>query len=107
MLHSVSAPAELVERALAAGFYIGFTGPITYKNADQTRRIAAAAPAGTDPCRDRWPVSDAGSAPWQAQRASIHPPDRRTARVGATSLPPRRSPKPQPPTPSACSGSRS
>lgn len=44
VLHSVSAPAELVERALAAGFYIGFTGPITYKNADQTRRIAAAAP---------------------------------------------------------------
>ncbi|MBK9122306.1 MAG: TatD family hydrolase [Chloroflexi bacterium] len=44
VLHSVSAPPELVERALAAGFYIGFTGPITYKNADQTRRIAADAP---------------------------------------------------------------
>jgi TatD DNase family protein len=44
VLHSVSAPPELVERALAAGFYIGFTGPITYRNADQTRRIAAAAP---------------------------------------------------------------
>lgn len=44
VLHSVSAPPELVERAISAGFYIGFTGPITYKNADQTRRIAADAP---------------------------------------------------------------
>lgn len=44
VLHSVSAPPDLVERALAAGFFIGFTGPITYKNADVTRRIAADAP---------------------------------------------------------------
>ena len=32
------------ERAMAAGFYLGFTGPITYKNADQTRRIAGEMP---------------------------------------------------------------
>jgi TatD DNase family protein len=44
VLHSFSAPQEIADRALAAGFYLGFTGPITYKNADLLRRTAAAIP---------------------------------------------------------------
>lgn len=44
VLHSFSAPPDIAERALAAGFYLGFTGPLTYKNADELRSIAAAAP---------------------------------------------------------------
>jgi len=44
VLHSVSAPFDLAMRAIEAGFYLGFTGPITYKNADDTRKIAAAVP---------------------------------------------------------------
>lgn len=44
VLHSFSAPAEIAERALAIGFYLGFTGPITYKNADSLRHIAATVP---------------------------------------------------------------
>ncbi len=44
VLHSFSAPASIAERALAAGFYLGFTGPITFKNADDLRRVAAQAP---------------------------------------------------------------
>lgn len=44
VLHSFSAPQSIAERALAAGFYLGFTGPITYKNADELRHIAAAVP---------------------------------------------------------------
>lgn len=44
VLHSFSAPVSIAERALAAGFYLGFTGPITYKNADDLRRIAANVP---------------------------------------------------------------
>lgn len=44
VLHSFSAPASIAERALASGFYLGFTGPITYKNADDLRRIAARVP---------------------------------------------------------------
>lgn len=44
VLHSFSAPQEVADRALAAGFYIGFTGPITFKKADDLRRVAAAIP---------------------------------------------------------------
>ncbi len=44
VLHSFSGPAEIAERALACGFYLGFTGPITYKNADSLRHIAAQVP---------------------------------------------------------------
>jgi len=44
VLHSFSAPPEIAEQALNIGFYLGFTGPITYKNADQLRRIAAQVP---------------------------------------------------------------
>lgn len=44
VMHSFSATAEIAERALEAGFYLGFTGPITFKNADNLRRIAATVP---------------------------------------------------------------
>jgi TatD DNase family protein len=44
VLHSFSAPPSIAERALATGFYLGFTGPITYKNADELRHIAATVP---------------------------------------------------------------
>lgn len=44
VLHSFSAPPEIAERALAAGFYLGFTGPITFKKADELRAIAKTVP---------------------------------------------------------------
>ncbi|HRE47204.1 MAG TPA: TatD family hydrolase [Aggregatilineales bacterium] len=44
VLHSFSASWEIAEQALDLGFYLGFTGPVTFKNAEDTRRIAAAAP---------------------------------------------------------------
>ncbi len=44
VLHSFSAPEEIAERALVAGFYLGFTGPITFKNADDLRQIARTVP---------------------------------------------------------------
>lgn len=45
VLHSFSAPQSAAERGLALGFYLGFTGPVTFKNADDLRHIAARAPA--------------------------------------------------------------
>lgn len=44
VMHSFSAPESIAQRTLAAGFYLGFTGPITYKNADSLRHIAAQIP---------------------------------------------------------------
>jgi TatD DNase family protein len=44
VLHSFSAPHEVAERGLALGFYLGFTGPVTYKKADELRHIAARVP---------------------------------------------------------------
>jgi len=67
VLHSFSAPQEVADRGVALGFYLGFTGPVTFKNADDLRRIAAHVPVDrilveTDgpfltphPYRGRWP----------------------------------------------------
>lgn len=44
VLHSFSASIEIAHRALESGFYLGFTGPITFKKADDLRRIASQVP---------------------------------------------------------------
>jgi TatD DNase family protein len=44
VLHSFSAAPEFAERALASGFYLGFTGPITFKKAEGLRQVAANVP---------------------------------------------------------------
>lgn len=44
VLHSFSAPQAIADRALSLGFYLGFTGPVTFKNADDLRRVAARVP---------------------------------------------------------------
>lgn len=43
-LHSFAADWPTAEAALALGFYLGFTGPITYKNAEELRQIAGRVP---------------------------------------------------------------
>jgi len=44
VLHSFAADWATAEKALSLGFYLGFTGPLTYKKADELRAIAARAP---------------------------------------------------------------
>ncbi len=44
VIHSFSAPRAAAEKALALGFYLGFTGPLTFKNTDDLRAIAATVP---------------------------------------------------------------
>ncbi len=44
VLHSFSAPQAVADRVLAAGFYLGFTGPLTFKKSEDLRHIAAGLP---------------------------------------------------------------
>ena len=44
VLHSFSAPGEIADQGLELGFYLGFTGPVTFKKADDLRKIAARIP---------------------------------------------------------------
>ena len=44
VVHSFSGNQAETQRALEAGFYIGFTGPVTFKNAHELRRVVASVP---------------------------------------------------------------
>lgn len=44
VLHSFAASWQDAETALDLGFYIGFTGPVTYKKANDLRQVAARTP---------------------------------------------------------------
>ena len=44
VLHSFSASGEIAQRALELGFYLGFTGPVTFKKAEALRDVARSIP---------------------------------------------------------------
>lgn len=44
VLHSFSGDQEMAEKAIAAHFFIGFTGPVTFKNAPDLQEIAKRLP---------------------------------------------------------------
>lgn len=44
VLHSFSSTWDVAERALAMGYFLGFTGPVTYRNAAQLRDVIARMP---------------------------------------------------------------
>ncbi|NDJ84511.1 MAG: TatD family hydrolase [Chloroflexi bacterium] len=44
VMHSFSAPQHIADAALEMGFYLGFTGPVTFKKADSLRSVAARTP---------------------------------------------------------------
>ena len=44
VLHSFSASAAVASQALALGFYLGFTGPLTFRKAEALRNVAREVP---------------------------------------------------------------
>jgi TatD DNase family protein len=44
VLHSFSSSQDTADRALELGFYLGFTGPVTFKKADELRAIVNSVP---------------------------------------------------------------
>ena len=44
VLHSFNGSLETAQKALALNFYIGVTGPVTYKNAEQKRQVISQLP---------------------------------------------------------------
>jgi TatD DNase family protein len=44
VMHSFSAPPEIARKVLAMGFYLGFTGPVTFSKADELRRVVHETP---------------------------------------------------------------
>jgi TatD DNase family protein len=44
VLHTFSGDLAMAERAMALGFYIGFSGPVTYQNARQLPRVMQGVP---------------------------------------------------------------
>ena len=67
VFHCYSGSAEMAAELLKRGWYLGFDGPITYKNARKALG-AANVPTRAHGHRDGQSVSHAGSEPRQAQR---------------------------------------
>jgi TatD DNase family protein len=44
VIHSFSGDAEMAERVVELGFYLGISGPATYPNAEKTRAVVRAMP---------------------------------------------------------------
>jgi TatD DNase family protein len=44
VLHSFNGTLETAQKAISLNFFIGVTGPVTYKNAEEKRRIIASLP---------------------------------------------------------------
>jgi TatD DNase family protein len=43
-LHSFSGDVAMAEQAVALGFFVGVSGPVTYKKADRVRQVVRAVP---------------------------------------------------------------
>ncbi len=85
VFHCFTGDTVMARAALDLGFYISLAGIVTFPRAESLRDVATLVPADRLLDRDRQPVSGAGAAPRQAERAGV-----RGARGRAGCGPPRR-----------------
>ena len=71
VLHCFTGNAALADAGLDLGFYISLAGIVTFPKAGDAARDRAARAARSAADRNRQPVSRAGAAPRQAERAGI------------------------------------
>ena len=76
---STASPAASTARGArwTSGFHLSLAGIVTFPKATDLHEVAAFVPRGSAADRDRQPVSGAGAAPRQAQRAGLGRPRRR------------------------------
>ena len=77
VLHCFTGGPDEVDRCLAAGMFVSFSGIITFKNAADVRAAAARCPARPIAGRDRQPVPRPGAAPGPANEPAYLPLGRR------------------------------
>ena len=68
VFHCFSGSPEMAEELLKRGWYLGFDGPVTYKNARRAPEVAAVTPSGPDRGGDGRPLHEPGAQPGQAER---------------------------------------
>ena len=71
VMHSFTGDRVTAEACLAMGLFLSFAGMVTYKNARKPARCGEGRAAGSSADRDGQPLSGAGPAAWQAQRAGL------------------------------------
>ena len=69
VFHCFSGSLEMAKELVKRGWYIGFTGVVTFKNARKAVEVASSHSARADSDRDRLPVYGAGAVSRAAQRS--------------------------------------
>ena len=88
VFHCFTGDAALAAAALELGFYLSFSGIVSFPKSDALRAVAAHGPGRPAADRDRQPVPGAGAASRQAERAGPGRPRGRGARPRPGGRPP-------------------
>ena len=80
VMHCFTETREVAEQALDLGFYISFSGIVSFKTAESLRDVARFVPADRLLVETDAPLPGAGSVPRQDQPASLCPPCGRSRR---------------------------
>ncbi len=87
VMHCFTENWDMAQQALDLGFYISFSGILTFKNAEQLRDVASRVPLDRLLIETDSPYLGAGAVPWQEKRATLcltgGRQDRRAARSGS------------------------